>query len=224
MALILAHPPALGAITLLANGSLVVLAIGGGLLTVVFIIRLIIRMRKKTIAAWSQAAEDLGINFNRPGTFGSYLMEGTVAGFHVKVHTYTQSSGENSKTYNKFAVRFPQSLEMGLKLSREVKFFSSIAKAFGGQDIVTGDESFDSTFVIKGDNPEAIQEFLTEERKQQIQELQTTHKGMVVTDTELSWTRGGVVRKTEDLVGHVTELTRVAFVLAGHLASPPAAQ
>jgi hypothetical protein len=200
---------------------LVILAV---LLVVVFIIRLIIRIRKKTIAAWSQAAEDLGINFNRPGTFGSYLMEGTVAGFHVKVHTYTQSSGENSKTYNQFAVRFPQSLEMGLKLSREVKFFSSIAKALGGQDIVTGDESFDSTFVIKGDNPQAIQEFLTEERKQQIQELQTTHKGMVVTDTELSWTRGGVVRKTEDLVGHVTELTRVAFVLAGHLAKLPAAQ
>ena len=215
---------AVGAFRLLGEISTALLVILAVTLVVVFIIWLAIRIRKKTIAAWAQAAEDLGINFNRPGTFGSYLMEGTVAGFHVKVHTYTQSSGENSKTYNQFAVRFPQSLEMGLKLSREVKFFSSIAKAFGGQDIVTGDESFDSTFVIKGENPEAIQEFLTEERKQQIQELQTTHKGMVVTDTELSWTRSGVVRKTDDLVGHVTELTRVAFVLAGHLASPPAAQ
>ena len=77
----------------------------------------------------------------------------------------------------------------------------------------------------KSSNPDAKIDLSTKERKQQIQELQKTHEGVVVTDTELSWTRAGEgVKVSKELLGHVTELTRVAFLLAGHLATSSEAE
>ena len=178
--------------------------------------RLAIASHKKTIAVWRQAAEELGINFNTPD-----LMEGNVAGYQVKVHTYTQRSGENSQTYTDFRVSFPGSLDLGLKLSRELKFFSGVAKFFGSQDITTGDLSFDETFVIKGLDAEAVNDFLNDDRRQQLAELQQQQKGLigiVVTDTDISVTTTGVVRKVEAITGQVANLTRVAIALSGHLA------
>ena len=177
--------------------------------------RLAIASHKKTIAAWRQAAEELGINFNTPD-----LMEGNVAGYQVKVHTYTQRSGENNQTYTEFCVSFPGSLDLGLELSRELKFFSGVAKFFGSQDITTGDLSFDETFVIKGLDAEAVNDFLNDDRRQQLAELHQQQKGMgiVVTDTDISVTGRGRVRKVEVITGHVANLTRVAFALSGHLA------
>ncbi len=177
--------------------------------------RLAIASHKKTIAAWRQAAEELGINFNTPD-----LMEGNVAGYQVEVHTYTQRSGENSQTYTAFSVSFPGSLDLGLKLSRELTFFSGVAKFFGSQDITTGDLSFDETFVIKGLDAEAVNDFLNDDRRQQLAELHQQQKGLgiVVTDTDISVTGRGRVRKVEVITGHVANLTRVAFALSGHLA------
>ena len=192
-----------------------------GIVVVVAIIRFAIAARKKRIAAWSEAAGELGVTFNTPGRFSNYLMEGNVAGYQVKVYTYTQRSGENSQTYTAFRVSFPGSLDLGLKLSRELKFFSGVAKFFGAQDITTGDPSFDDTFVIKGLDAEAVNEFLTDDRRQQLTELHQQQKGMgiVVTDTDISITCRGVVRKAELLTGQVANLTRVAFALSGHLSS-----
>jgi hypothetical protein len=192
-----------------------------GVVVVLAIIRFAIAARKKTIAAWNEAAGELGITFNTPGRFSGYLMEGNVAGYQVKVHTYTQRSGENSRTYTAFRVSFPGSLDLGIKLSRELKFFSGVAKFFGSQDITTGDLSFDETFVIKGLDAEAVNDFLNEDRRQQLAELHQQQKGMgiVVTDTDISVTTRGVVRKVEAITGQVANLTRVAFALSGHLAS-----
>ena len=182
--------------------------------------RLVNASHKKTVAAWRQAAEELGINFNTPACAVSFLMEGNVAGYQVKVHTYTQRSGENSQTYTAFRVSFPGSLDLGLKLSGELKFFSGVAKFFGSQDITTGDLSFDETFVIKGLDAEAVNDFLNDDRRQQLAELHQQQKGMgiVVTDTDISVTGRGRVRKVEVITGHVANLTRVAFALSGHLA------
>ena len=182
------------------------------------LIRLSIASRKQAIAAWTEAAGELGITFDPASR---YLMEGNVAGYQVKVHTYTQRSGETSQTYTAFRVSFPGSLDLGLKLSRELKFFSGVAKFFGAQDITTGDPTFDDTFVIKGLDAEAVNDFLTDDRRQQLAELHQQQKGMgiVVTDADISITCRGVVRKAEVITGRVANLTRVGFALSGHLAS-----
>jgi hypothetical protein len=205
---------------LLAESPFLIPIIGGilGVFIVVLVVRFWFVARKQAIAAWTAAAGELGITFDPASR---YLMEGNVAGYQVKVHTYTQSSGENSQTYTAFRVSFPGSLDLGLKLSRELKFFSGVAKFFGAQDITTGDPTFDDTFVIKGLDAEAVNDFLTDDRRQQLAELHQQQKGMgiVVTDADISITCRGVVRKPEVITGHVANLTRVGFALSGHLAS-----
>ena len=205
---------------LLAESPFLIPIIGGilGVFIVVLVVRFWLVARKQAIAAWTEAAGELGITFDPASR---YLMQGNVAGYQVKVHTYTQSSGENSQTYTAFRVSFPGSLDLGLKLSRELKFFSGVAKFFGAQDITTGDPTFDDTFVIKGLDAEAVNDFLTDDRRQQLAELHQQQKGMgiVVTDADISITCRGVVRKAEVITGHVANLTRVGFALSGHLAS-----
>jgi len=213
--LLLASPFQLG-----AESAFLIPIVGGvlGVFIVVLVVRFWFVARKQAIAAWTEASGELGIPFDPASR---YLMEGNVAGYQVKVYTYTQRSGESSQTYTAFRVSFPGSLDLGLKLSRELKFFSGVAKFFGAQDITTGDPSFDDTFVIKGLDAEAVNEFLTDDRRQQLTELHQQQKGMgiVVTDTDISITSRGVVRKAELLTGQVANLTRVAFALSGHLSS-----
>jgi len=213
--LLLASPFQLG-----AESAFLIPIVGGvlGVFIVVLVVRFWFVARKQAIAAWTEASGELGITFDPASR---YLMEGNVAGYQVKVYTYTQRSGESSQTYTAFRVSFPGSLDLGLKLSRELKFFSGVAKFFGAQDITTGDPSFDDTFVIKGLDAEAVNEFLTDDRRQQLTELHQQQKGMgiVVTDTDISITSRGVVRKAELLTGQVANLTRVAFALSGHLSS-----
>ena len=204
---------------------MIVLAVTLGAVVFFFIVRATIRgviaRHKKTVATWQAAAEELGISFTSPQRFAKPSMEGRVAGFQVKVHAYTQSSGQHSATYTGFRVTFPGSLELGLKLSRELALVSGITKFFGAQDILTGDEVFDNTFVIKGTDPDDVITFLTDDIRYQLIELHQAQKGMgiVVTDVDISVTQSGVARDGDAIIALVTSLTHMAFVLAGHLVS-----
>ena len=204
---------------------MIVLAVTLGAVVFFFIVRATIRgviaRHKKTVADWQAAAEELGISFTSAQRSAKPSMEGRVAGFQVKVHAYTQSSGQHSATYTGFRVSFPGSLELGLKLSRELALVSGITKFFGAQDILTGDEVFDTTFVIKGTDPDDVITFLTDDIRRQLLELHQTQKGMgiVVTDVDISVTQSGVARDGDAIIALVTSLTHMAFVLAGHLVS-----
>ncbi len=210
----------------LARGLILVAVLIGLVMIVRFVFGLVARARKKSDAAWSQAADDLGITFTPPPPRGlhGHLMEGIVGGFHVKVQNHTHAPDRSLRIYTDFCVSFPASLDLGLTLTCEGSFFGNLAASLGAQDIITGDSAFDDTFVIKGTDAESVIAFFTEDRRQQTLELNQTLKDLVVTDVDLSWTIDGLVKDNEILVGHVTELTRVAFVLAGHLAPSPEAE
>ena len=169
-----------------AGWVLMCLYLGAVMVWVVVMLRKIVRAGKKAISVWKETAGDLGLTFKPPNLFNPvaiWVMQGEVAGFHVKVQTETERSGHGDNRSlshsTVFSVTFPTSSK-----------------------------------------PDAKIDLSTKERKQQIQELQKTHEGVVVTDTKLSWTRaGGGVKVSKELLGHVTELTRVAFLLAGQLAT-----
>jgi hypothetical protein len=200
----------------------------GLILIVRFVFGLVARARKKSDAAWSQAADELGITFTPPPPRGLYghLMEGLVEGFHVKVHNQTHLPGRpvDVHIFTEFRVSFPAPLELGLSLSCEGGLFENLSKKLGAQDIITGDQAFDDAFLIKGTDEDSVIEFLGEERRKQLLELNQTLTDIVVTDGELFWVIDGVVNDTETLVGHISELTRVAFILAGHLATSSEAE
>ena len=93
------------------------------------------RSVRKQRAKWTQAASDLGIEFV-PGRFVSIgKLVGTVEGHETTVDTYTQRSGNNSQTYTRYRIGYPD-LGLGLKLSRQTTL-SGITKFFGAQDVET---------------------------------------------------------------------------------------
>lgn len=197
--------------------NFIVFGVSVAIAVVVIVIRLIIKTRRGRVVVWSEAASQLGLDFTPPSSFGKFEMTGTVAGFDVRVHTYTQSSGQSSSTFTKYAVQFPSSLALGLKLHKEGKILGKIAKFFGAQDHLMGDSSFDDNFMIKGEDAEQISEFLTPERKQELLELQQKLPAIRITDNDISWTTGGVAKDAEKIVEVVSNITRVAWHLAGHL-------
>lgn len=217
---------------MIANSSMGLL-LGMFGVVVVFMVAIIyfaVTRRKKIIAAWAAAAEELGITFRPPTPrkdmpkWLSYrtnvVITGKVAGFHVKVHAKSgQKSPGNRQpdNYTVACVTFPMSLDLGLQINRQSKFFST-----GDQDITTGDEAFDKTFAIYGSDAGAVNDFLTDDRRQQLAELNQGQKGLgvEVTDTTISISSIGIVHKAKVITDRVTSLTRVAFALSGHLDSP----
>ena len=71
--------------------------------------------------------------------------------------------------------------------------------------------------MIKGEDSEQVSEFLTPERKQELLELQQKLPAIRITDNDISWTTGGVAKDAEKIVEVVSDITRVAWHLAGHL-------
>ena len=171
----------------------------------------------KVNRAWSSAAETMGISHRASGVFSFHLMEGVVAGFHVKVDTDKKSSSGSSGGTS-FRISFPASLQLGLSISPEIPWVSKLGKKyFGTQDVTTGDEAFDSIFVIKGNNPEEVLDFLTDQRRQQLVELQGRQKRydfIHVSDTEISLLSKHILTETTALVELVGDMTRIAFLLA----------
>ena len=125
------------------------LYLGAVVVWVVVMLRKVSRVGKKAIAVWEEAAGELGLTFKPPNIFNpvaTWVMQGEVAGFHVKVHTEIErsGSGDNRSLSHStvFSVTFPTS-----------------------------------------STPDAKIDLSTKERKQQVQELQKTHEGVVITDT-----------------------------------------
>lgn len=195
----------------------VVGAIGLVVIVIVLVYQAIVRTRRNRIAVWTETASLLGLEFEPPARFGQFKMSGYVSGFHVDVYTYTQSHGQSSSTYTSYNVRFPASLELGLKLKKEGKILGKIARFFGAQDHAIDDADFDSAFMIKGDDADGVRQFLTEERKAFIMELQNKLPSMMVHDRGISWDKGGVSKDVTLMTETVAEMTRVAFHLGGHL-------
>ena len=161
--------------------------------------------RTKTIAAWEQAATELGLNFTPPGTFGKYTMSGMIGQqLSCSVWAHTESQGERSTTYMNYDVSFSQPLNLGLVVKREGAILGKIAKLSGKQDIHTNNHAFDSAFTIKGDDEYKVKEFLTPHIQSKLLEARNVLKNLVVSDDSISSTRmRGFTRESEILVQNV---------------------
>ena len=67
------------------------LYLGAVVAWVVVMLRKVSRASQKAIAAWEEAAGELGLTFKPPSLFwplSSWVMQGDVSGFHVKVQPF----------------------------------------------------------------------------------------------------------------------------------------
>ena len=108
---------------------------------------------------------------------GGLVMEhpsltGHLQGFQCQIWFDTQKRGSPG-VHTVMEVYFPRTLQMGLKITPEIKAFTRISSALGNSDIQINDEVFDRSFHIQGANPNQVFQFLTPECKMAIYQAQT---------------------------------------------------
>lgn len=82
----------------------------------------------------------------------SFTIEGTVAGTPLRVYTYSTGSGKSRTSWVAIEATVLNPQGLSFRLTRE-GLGSAIAKAFGAQDVETGDRVFDERYRIKASDP-----------------------------------------------------------------------
>ena len=99
-------------------------------------------------------------------------LTGNLQGLQCRIWFDPQKRGSLA-AHTLLEVYFPRTLQMGLKITPEIKVFTKISSAFGSNDIQINDEVFDRSFHIQGANPNQVFHFLTPECKMAIYNAQT---------------------------------------------------
>ena len=167
---------------------------------------------KSTDKAWAEAAADLGLRFRPSALMRRRAIQGSLSGLDVNVTTFTRGSGKSSTTYTRVKVRFPSSLGLGLRLTRE-SFFTPFATMLGVQDIQGGDKGFDQDVLVKGKDPAAVKAFLTAARRMRIHRFLSDAGTGTVTDRGVEWHTRGVIRDRHKIVTRVRSMRRLAWFL-----------
>lgn len=180
----------------MSEGMVIALSIGGVVALVVFIVFLALYFEKKRSEAWSAVAEGMNLNFvikaaGPPdgysfGLFGRghskkrrNVMTGEAKGMNLMMcdYFYTTGSGKNSSTHSQTIILLEDhKLSLPKAFMRhEHGFFDWLGEKLGGKDIDFNDDSvFSKTFVLQGDDEDAVRglfgpelrNFLVENKKQ----------------------------------------------------------
>ena len=168
---------------------------------------------------WMNSANQLGLTMDLAKKY-SRNMYGAINGLACRVytHTVTHGSSSNRRTveYTNFEVSFPQSLNMGLILKREVAMLGKLAKMMGNQDIQTGDPAFDACFTIKGMNEQQVRTFLTNERRQSIMHLRQSIEDLQISDLGVSWMIGSTTFDPNTIPFYLNQFVQLAHAIYPH--------
>ena len=189
--------------------------VGAVVIALPFIIKVATKQKKKTLAAWKEAAKQLGLNADPKRTLitGSCTSAEGAKQFECKIWTFVVYRGESSSRYTKFQVMFDGSFDVGLKIRSEGSF-NKFTKFFGAQDIQILDEEFDKAFMIKGDGTNEIRQVLTPERKMAILNASQALPKFEIDKEGANWTTGGTIRDTQKLVSTMRVLIELADAIS----------
>lgn len=173
------------------------------------------RAATRTNRAWGDAAAALGIHLVKGSWAKGPKLTGDVRNFPVKVEVVTESTGNSSRRYSRYQVRW-EPLRLGLEMKRQGSW-QRFSKLFGAQDVVVGDRDFDDAITVKGKDEVAIGAFLTPARRFAAQRLVADYPGAVVSDDRVVWKTASIVGTTEALVTTINRFVSLASVLKGRV-------
>jgi hypothetical protein len=100
-----------------------------------------------------------GKNGNLPFALECFATQGTP----MRIGKLNMSRGDRMKIFTRIKIGL-NNLPKGLRVYGKT-IWSGLGKAVGMQDITTGDDSFDRTFVVKGKDPAEVINYLTPSRR-----------------------------------------------------------
>lgn len=145
------------------------------------------KQRQRTAQEWTVLAQRHGLQFYPATGWSAGLVgeiQGVFQGRHIKVYTETRGSGKSRTTWTCIHTWMEAPLGVGLSVEPE-GFLSAISKAFGGQDLNTGDQAFDGRFVVKADDAERALRLLNPEVRGLLLDASTRVGAVMVDDRVL---------------------------------------
>ena len=116
------------------------------------------RVYKQRNDAWAKAARLLDLDFERGGIMSAGRLTGAYNGVRVDVRS-VERGGKNKQVFTVFSASAGPLAPSGLELAPE-GVVSTIGEMFGMEDIDVGHQRLDGAFVIKGEEPDEVRQFL----------------------------------------------------------------
>jgi len=111
---------------------------------------------------WEQLCRETQATYVKGGFIKTAKVEYKYGLWLIVLDEYTVSTGKSSATYTRIRAPFIPREHFQFHIYRK-GVFSGIAKAFGAQDIATGDELFDEMYIVKSDDDWQVRRLLDDE-------------------------------------------------------------
>ncbi len=181
-------------------------------------IKFVSKQRKALRQAWSKIAQEYRLELSeKPSGLQALTLheklQGTIKSSYYQVDLQAVGSGKNKTTYTRFQGKFKKPLGLGLGIYKEVALLSSIAKTFGSKDIQTGDKSFDSRYVIKGEQEYQVMSYLNSSRKEAVEQLFSEGDKINLSDERVERMVRGKITDHELLKSHLDAIIAAVTTL-----------
>ena len=111
--------------------------------------------------AWRRAASLVGGRYETGRRFSPDVVQLRIG--HAIVTLDIEAGGEDGPTYTRMRAPYVNPNRFRFEIYRRT-MFSRLGTAFGMQDIIIGDTSFDDDFIIKSTSEEGVRSLLADER------------------------------------------------------------
>lgn len=162
---------------------------------------------------WTAFARETGMSLSWKETSPNEpSLAGTLGGFAVTIESTLISVGgadTGSAPFTVVTLHLPVRSPLTFRLGQETSL-SRIAAALGGQDVALDDHAFDRAFVVKSDQPAALERILTpeirrdavssiERAKERVGQLTGDVMELTLDGEKLTWTTSGRVESPWEL-------------------------
>ncbi len=164
--------------------------------------------------AWASVAGHLGLGHRPGGPFNNDMaMWGEIRGVQLSVSPTSRGSGDSRERYTKFSLSYPAVgprvvLRKQSAMSRFTRIFSS------QEDLVIGSPGFDDRVLIEGDDPVAIDRFLSPARQSVALALLEREQFVTITNRSIELERRGRMSDPHELTATVRHLVDMALVMS----------
>ncbi len=121
------------------------------------------RLYLRRLAVWREFALMKGLQFVEASAGAPAKMIGVREGKSLEIAVRSAGRGKSRYYFTEFRVELTGELPSGLGLRRENPL-SGVGKLFGAKDFRTGFEDLDQVAMIRGDAPEGVIEYFSDER------------------------------------------------------------
>lgn len=111
---------------------------------------------------WKQLAEKIGGKFSMGKDIGKDSIRLSAGQWEITLDDYVEKSGRGSQIVTRMRAPFLNRDGFYFKIFRE-SALSPVSKLFGMQDIIIGDNFFDKTFVIQGNDEKKVKMLFRDE-------------------------------------------------------------